>query len=74
LHVALEYLGAVGFAQTRFDRLFTRFDGLLSDDETDPSFGIEEVVATCLLQKLLVQTRPSQAGAADIGSRLEPSV
>jgi hypothetical protein len=28
-------------------------DGLLSDDETDPSFGIEEVVATCLLQKLL---------------------
>jgi hypothetical protein len=31
---------------------FTRFDGLLSDDETDPSFGIEEVV-TCLLQKLL---------------------
>jgi hypothetical protein len=28
-------------------------DGLLSDDESDPSFGIEEVVATCLLQKLL---------------------
>jgi hypothetical protein len=28
-------------------------DGLLSDDATDPSFGIEEVVATCLLQKLL---------------------
>jgi hypothetical protein len=52
LHVALEYLGAVGFAETRNDRLFTRFDGLLSDDETDPSFGIE-VVATCLLQKLL---------------------
>jgi hypothetical protein len=28
-------------------------DGLLSDDKLDPSFGIEAVVATCLLQKLL---------------------
>jgi hypothetical protein len=28
-------------------------DGVLTDDATDPSFGIEEVVATALLQKLL---------------------
>jgi hypothetical protein len=28
-------------------------DGLLSDDQTDPSFGIEEVVAISLLQRLL---------------------
>jgi hypothetical protein len=73
LHVALEYLGAVGFAETRFDRLFYRFDGLLSDDETDPSFGIEEVV-TCLLKTTGSRPGQVQAGAADIGSRLEPSV
>lgn len=28
-------------------------DGLLTDDAVDPSFGIEEVAATCLLQQLL---------------------
>lgn len=30
-------------------------DGLLTNDSTEPSYGIEEVVATCLLQKLLGQ-------------------
>jgi hypothetical protein len=28
-------------------------DGLLTNDETEPSYGVEEVVAACLLQKLL---------------------